>query len=256
MLFYFTATGNCLYVAKQIEKNPISIPQVINQSDLYFEDEKIGIVAPVYGHEVPEMVKDFLRKAQFQTDYFYMILTYGNRHGGAVELTNQLCQECGKKVQYMNVIKMIDNYLPSFDMAEQKAIDKHEDEAIRQIKQDIELKKHMLAPVTDIDRQAHQQYLENRKKMPADLFKNLYRVIDECIECGICVNVCPAHCIHIEDHQVIYHMDHCQICMACIHHCPKKAIQLNIPEKNPQERYRHKDIALSEIIEANRYEEK
>lgn len=29
------------------------------------------------------MVKEFLHKATFDTDYFYMILTYGNRHGGA-----------------------------------------------------------------------------------------------------------------------------------------------------------------------------
>lgn len=27
MLFYFTATGNSLYVAKQLENDPISIPQ-------------------------------------------------------------------------------------------------------------------------------------------------------------------------------------------------------------------------------------
>ena len=41
------------------------------------------------------------------------------------------------------------------------------------------------------------------------------------------------------------------MCMACIHNCLTKAIQLNIPEKNCNERYRHKDITLNEIIEAN-----
>ena len=68
----------------------MSIPQVIHQENLHFCDKSIGIVAPVYGHEVPGMVKEFLHKATFDTDYFYMILTYGNRHGGAAELAAQM----------------------------------------------------------------------------------------------------------------------------------------------------------------------
>lgn len=90
MVFYFTGTGNCLYIAKQLEAQPVSIPQVIHQENLHFCDKSIGIVAPVYGHEVPGMVKEFLHRATFDTDYFYMILTYGNRHGGAAELAAQM----------------------------------------------------------------------------------------------------------------------------------------------------------------------
>lgn len=124
MVFYFTGTGNSLYVAKQIEDAPISIPQAIHRKELDFSDESIGIVAPIYGHEVPPMVRDFMKKAAFHTDYFYMILTYGNRHGGAAELAKRLCDECGIDVQYINILWMVDNWLPSFDMDEQKRIDK------------------------------------------------------------------------------------------------------------------------------------
>ena len=31
MLFYFTGTGNSLYVAKRLERQPISIPQVMHR---------------------------------------------------------------------------------------------------------------------------------------------------------------------------------------------------------------------------------
>ena len=112
MVFYFTGTGNSLYVAKQIEDAPISIPQAIHCKELDFSDESIGIVAPIYGHEVPPMVRDFMKKAAFHTDYFYMILTYGNRHGGAAELAKRLCDECGIDVQYINILWMVDNWLP------------------------------------------------------------------------------------------------------------------------------------------------
>ena len=78
-------------MAKRLERQPISIPQVMHREDLTFSDDRIGIVAPIYGHEVPAMVREFLEKATFQTPYFYMILTYGNRHGGAAELAQELC---------------------------------------------------------------------------------------------------------------------------------------------------------------------
>lgn len=124
MVFYFTGTGNSLYVAKQLEGSPISIPQVMRQENMAFAADAIGVVAPVYGHEVPPMVKEFLKKATFQTEYFYMILTYGNRHGGAAELAHQLCRQCGIPVAYINVVLMVDNWLPSFDMGEQMLLDK------------------------------------------------------------------------------------------------------------------------------------
>lgn len=61
MVFYFTGTGNSLYIAKQIEENPLSIPQIIHRKNQEYAADSIGIVAPVYGHEVPLMVKDFMR---------------------------------------------------------------------------------------------------------------------------------------------------------------------------------------------------
>ena len=36
MVFYFTGTGNSLYIAKQIEKDPVSIPQVMRKDPLEF----------------------------------------------------------------------------------------------------------------------------------------------------------------------------------------------------------------------------
>ena len=71
MLFYFTGTGNSLYAAKQIEAHPVSIPQIIHLDALEFTAGQIGIVAPVYGHEVPPMVKDFLKRGVFHTCLLY-----------------------------------------------------------------------------------------------------------------------------------------------------------------------------------------
>ena len=86
MIFYFTGTGNSLYVAKQLDAERISIPQALKQENMTFEAPAIGVVCPVYGHEMPGMVKEFLQKATFQTSYFYLILTYGACEAGTCRL--------------------------------------------------------------------------------------------------------------------------------------------------------------------------
>lgn len=251
MIFYFTGTGNSLYAAKQLEEEPISIPQVMRQENLEFSADSIGIVAPVYGHEVPAMVKDFLQRAVFHTDYFYMVLTYGNCHGGAAELAKQLCKNYGIAVNYINVLLMVDNWLPSFDMNEQQSIDKKVDEQIAAIQADICNRKNMIAAVTDLDRAAHQQFLERMKQMPPDAWQHLLRVTDACVGCGICEKVCPSKSIRVINGTATPIPGNCQTCLACAHACPQKAIQLVMNEKNPNARYRNEHISLNEIMESN-----
>ena len=51
---------------------------------------------------------------------FYLLLTYGSRHGGEAELAQGMLKEFGIYPSYINVVLMADNFLPGFDMEEQK----------------------------------------------------------------------------------------------------------------------------------------
>lgn len=258
MVFYFTATGNSLYVAKQLDDKYISIPQAMN-GDLNFTDDKIGIVCPIYGHEMPMMVKEFVKKATFNTNYLYLVETYGHRHGGAIELAEKVFEEGKKHTAYSTTVSLADNFLPGFDMNEEREFDKQRDieNNIKEIKQDIEVKKKWHQTVTDADRAIHQEYLQRIKNNPNNYGENLYFITNDCIGCGICTRVCPVGCIELKNQHAVYHLTNknsefvCNTCMACIHHCPKKAIKLNIPEKNPNARYRNEHIRLTEIVKAN-----
>ena len=78
MVFYFTATGNSLYVAKQFSDAPISIPQIMRGTKRNFSDREIGIICPVYAGQPPQMVLRFLQESEFHAEYMYMLLTYGH----------------------------------------------------------------------------------------------------------------------------------------------------------------------------------
>ena len=250
MVFFFTATGNSLYIAKQLESEPISIPQIMKQDSLTFEADKIGIVCPIYGHEMPKMVKEFVRKATFKTDYFYIILTYGALHGGAAELANDYLKSIGKKAQYIASIVMVDNFLPNFNMTEQCAIDKKIPENLARIKADIDNKKCRIEKAGFKNKMIHKGYLMMVKGQDETVWAK-FKVEDSCIGCETCVKVCPSASIKTENGKAVHTMKNCQACYACVHACPQKAIKFTISEKNPEARYRNGNITLEEIIKAN-----
>nr|WP_243032221.1 EFR1 family ferrodoxin [Clostridium sp. AM42-4] len=213
VVFYFTATGNSLYVAKQLCEHPVSIAQAVHDKQKTYRAEQIGIVCPMFGHKVPRLVKEFLEQATFETPYFYMILTYGYRHGGASELAQQMLKNIGIHPAYINVLWMLDNFLPSFDMNKQKEMEKHVGEHLKQIREDIRDQRRFLSPVTAADRAAHQEFLSRKNKMPEGLLQNFYRITEKCIGCEICTRVCPEHCFHMEEHKSVWSPDRCMYCI-------------------------------------------
>ena len=108
MVFYFTATGNSMYVAKSLEENIFSIPQEI-QGNCGFKDDTIGIVCPIYDYEIPRLVKNFLEKANFDTKYFYIILTHRDKCSVDISSMEDFLYSIGKKADYINDITIFLN---------------------------------------------------------------------------------------------------------------------------------------------------
>ena len=163
---YFTASGNCLYVAWQIGGTLLSIPQLMKQEQIEIKDEAVGVVCPVYAVEMPMMVKDFLAKAKIDTDYFFFIYTYGMGYAAAFAHVKQACDESGLKLSYINAIQMVDNYLPGFEM--QNQIDtlpqKDVDGQIQRVCKDIEERRKTEVKITVKTKAEMAMY----KKMLAD----------------------------------------------------------------------------------------
>lgn len=140
MLFYFTATGNSLFVAQKLDKKPISIPQELKKQNLLYQDDVIGIVCPIYAGELPRIVQKFIKYSSIKAKYVYLILTYGNDDTVACQWSKKFCENNNIHVNYIHTIKMVDNYLPTFNMDEQMNIDKHENEQIKTVIEEIQQK--------------------------------------------------------------------------------------------------------------------
>ena len=66
------------------------------------------------------MVHRFLEKAKIETDYFFMVYTYGMDATVATPHAPEAAEKAGIRLDYVAQIKMVDNYLPGFSMEEQK----------------------------------------------------------------------------------------------------------------------------------------
>lgn len=247
-IFYYTATGNSLSVAKALGGELISIPQVDRPENLEFHDEAIGIVFPVFHFTAPKRVQDFIRKARFDTDYFFLIATYGNMAAGAAERVQQIAEEAGHHPAYVNQIVMLDNALDFFDMEQQKESlpEKQVELHLAQIVDDIKNRAHRRAMATDDERTATRMNGMNEERVNHSLVEK-YSIDNSCVLCGTCARVCPAGNISVSDS--VRFADRCECCFACIHNCPRQAIHL-MGEKSGA-RWRNPAVSLEEIISSN-----
>ena len=247
---YFTATGNSLYVAKRIGGTLLSIPKLMKENEIIINDDAVGIIAPVYAGDMPQMVHEFLKNAKIKTNYLFFICTYGMSYSVAKLNAISAVNEIGMTLDYVNVVKMVDNYLPGFEIQNQldNVYKKDIEGQLDKICNDINSRVKNVSKITFLQRLAMEIVKNTMGKVIFD--KNAakkYVVDDNCILCGTCAKVCPANNISVTDK--VNFSDKCEVCYACIHSCPKKAIHLK-NEKSSM-RFRNEHIGLNEIIESN-----
>lgn len=266
VVLYFTGTGNCLYVARQLagkEGEILSIPQLMRKKQFEIEADEIGLVYPIYGHMPPYMVREFIKKAQLKAEYKFAVLTYGMRKCNAVEIWDGISRKAGNVFDYIGTIIMVDNWLPNFDMNEQMKIDKHIPENLAKITSDLSNRRRWHEPVTQEEREQHEGFMSLSGLDPEVGFlmkaDRSFRVTDDCIHCGICTYVCPRGNYQLTGQGVKMQGD-CEFCFACIQNCPQRAIQFKKnedgtwpdgSEKNPNARYRNENVSLMELKLAN-----
>ncbi|MDO5294066.1 MAG: EFR1 family ferrodoxin [bacterium] len=253
-IFYFTATGNSLSIAKEIGGELISIPQAIQKGQYEYEDDVIGFVFPTYCCYPPKIVREFLAKAKLKANYKFAIATYGNtmgKGGDGSEMIEfgKLASAAGHKFQYLNSILMVDNFVDTFDIAKEieKIPSKKIDENLAIIKGDIKARKNYVKDPGFMGKVISKLCKPLVKGQDKGERAKKFIVNDHCIGCGICSKVCPMGNIAVD--KVPNFSNKCAACYACLHACPHNAIHLK--NERSAVRFRNENVTIKEIIEAN-----
>jgi ferredoxin len=247
--FFLSATGNSLYVARELGGTLYSIPKVLRSGQTYFADKKITIVFPCYYWGTPRLVKEFLEKVTLKADYLAVVMTYGGTAVGGLWHFQKFARRQNLRIAYAREILMVDNYLPFFDIAKELKNEpaKKIEANLRRIVVEISRNKHSIekTPLTKQLLTLLAQFFFNRSHAKDD---RKFSVSNKCTGCSICALVCPVKNIQIVEQRPVY-QHHCELCLACINLCPEKAIRFR---KEPgTARFKNPHVSLQDLMAAN-----
>ena len=125
MIFYFTGTGNSLYIAKRIASvtgdSLVSMNEKIKRSDTspIHEEDKLVFVVPTYGWRIPRIVEQWIQATQFTgADKAWFVMDCGGEIGNAAKYNRRLCGEKGFTYMGTAQIVMPENYIAMFNAPE------------------------------------------------------------------------------------------------------------------------------------------
>mgnify|MGYP004566840683 CR=1 FL=1 len=229
MVLFFSATGNCKYVATRLiqstKQQMFSIADCIRNGQYDFSDGAIGIVSPTYDWGLPSIVKEFLEKASFKTDYLYFVATYGTTPGASGYMANKAIRE--REIDAYYAVRMVDTWTPIFDLSTPEKLAKYTKKTEAQIDRVIgsvgerRTNRHMTPRTPALITEWIAAPLYNKKVRRT---ANFY-VEESCIGCELCAGKCPVQAIKMQDKRPIWVKDRCVMCLGCLHRCPKFAIQ-------------------------------
>ena len=235
-IFYFTGTGNSLFVARKIANATnatlISIPQAIAEQRTY-TDDAIGFVYPQYAIGLPKMVRRFILNNTFKADYFFAVDLYSFIHANALGEIAAILH-----LNYGAYLKTPGNFIflfsppknPSAVLAKaEKKLDKIIADILNRVDKPVKPRKS----------------IGNATKYVG---KSEFKLTEDCTKCRTCIRVCPANNIQLGDK--ITFSDKCEACFACVNLCPARAIYSNIA-KSKRRQYRNPAISVEEIASAN-----
>lgn len=284
-IYYFSGTGNSLYVAKviadKLNGTLISIPSVINSHELAINTDKLVIVFPSYMAQldgVPPIVQRFVKKLEnIESKQIITICTCGgyeivNAVPSLNKLSNIIRSNNGKLFAEYSVRLPMNNlsydHIPIPINKDTEAIIKKSDKKIeRIIKSILNNKKTKYKIVKSIFnfimtialyrfiRNAYLVSLKKNSKEPNDTTLHYLELMpltdksiyadEKCNGCSTCSDVCPVNNIQIINDRPEW-KHHCEMCFACDEWCPKHAIHhWGRPDGI---KYHHPTIKLSDML--------
>jgi ferredoxin len=253
-IFYYSGTGNSLWVAKKLSEHlggvkTFLLTQPIGES-LKEPSGITGIIFPVYIWGVPAPVLQFVKRLkQAQGEYIFAVAVNGGQVSNTLVQLKKAMRKEGLDLSAGFEIKMPSNYIP---WGGPGPIDKQ-----RAMFNEAEKK---LESISNIIKNKEPREVEKGPLWQRILFTAIYRLSfpyvpgmdkgfwtdSKCNGCGICVKVCPAGNVVLDAGRPSW-QHRCHQCLACLQWCPEQAVQFG-KKTVKYERYHHPEIKLKDVI--------
>jgi ferredoxin len=264
-IYYFSGTGNSLYISKELQKRiPASkivpIVSLLDNNSIKTNAETIGFVFPIHYMAIPTPVKYFIKKIDLDlTKYIFAVATrLGSPHTAFSDI-DKILKKKGRLLDSHFALTMANND-PKYDYKvptseEIKKIESVIDENLNVIQKIIIKKKisrekdnTITDPVPPIV-VSIAPFLNSIFRPIGEFygFKSHYYADNNCISCGTCEKVCLSKKIKIINKKPVWQKNvKCFYCYACINYCPKESVQIkSFTEKNG--RYNHPYATADDI---------
>ncbi|MGL5414160.1 MAG: EFR1 family ferrodoxin [Clostridium sp.] len=250
-IFYYTSTGNSLYVGERISSELgncelISMAKALKDSQFNYDCERAVFIYPVHCFGLPIVAFDFLKNLKLNNcNKIYSIAVSGGGKGdNTFKQVEYLIQNYGK-IHNFFTLKYVSNYIKAGRPATEERVietDKKNEPLIAEIIENI--KNNFPSPDLiskskgSLSNRAWRKFFRGKN--------NKFTVNENCINCKICEKVCPVANITMENDKPTWSKN-CTDCMGCINLCPKEAINLSKSTmKKP--RYKNKHILASKLF--------
>lgn len=266
-LFYFTSTGNSLWVVKQVTENfELAGHHVQNYDIVTHPDENttdcdmLGIVYPVWGSTLPNPLRDLVAALPESSGQKVILIGNAGAFSGDTGIHwKNVIEKKGYDVIYVDhVFLPINSVFPGFDYfrppspaKQEKMIAKAQSEIKRMCEEIMQGKRKYRGRNIFAKLGGHGQrdfYDPIVEKFKAEMYIDQER----CTACQLCYRMCPMEAIHRseETKQLHIHTDECIMCLKCYNLCPTTAALMKPESINTKRftRYKGMDKSVKPVL--------
>lgn len=252
-LFYYTGTGNSLWVARQLAAQldgEVSLVPLRAGSRLPDSSgERRGLIFPVHIWGLPRRVVEFVGQFAGTPDsYHFAVAVNAGQVAASLLQLRKMLQQHGVQLKAGFSLRMPSNYIlwngaqpimkqqALFEKAEQKI------ERIASIVRELISAPIEKGPWWQNSVLSFAYYFASSRvaAMDRDFWSE-----ETCNSCGLCARVCPADNIRIQSGRPEW-QHRCEQCLACIQWCPQQAIQFE-KKTTGKTRYHHPAVTAAEM---------
>jgi ferredoxin len=248
-IYYFSGSGNSLYVARELQKRLagaalVPIVSLLGQSIIETTADSVGLVFPLHGMTIPIPVKRFLQKIKIHPDqYLFAIATRGGTECVAFRVIDKILKKRGKSLDAQFAINMATNdpKLREYEIPSRESF--------------IQMESVVQKRLDAIQAVILNKLSCSQEDMPLDTLRdhfspvmawileklilfgvwyagvsgvNDYFYADaKCNGCRRCEKVCLSGKIAIIDGRPVWQDNvKCHLCYTCLNYCPRQAVQI------------------------------